>query len=396
MGTKKIPSIRFDKFSGEWSERRLGDVLQYEQPGNYLVQSTEYNDMYDIPVLTAGQTFILGFTDEEEGIKVASKENPVIIFDDFMTSSHYVEFPFKVKSSAMKFLTLKDNRQDDLYFAYLVLNNMGYNVQSHERHWISKFSDFKVLMPQKEEQKMISNYFHSLEELISFQKDKYEKLQKIKLALLDTMFVHDVSERFPRIRLGDEDYEWESITLGDAVSPYTEYIVTPTDGYVRLGIRSHMNGTFYEYVAPKKRLGEKRLQRVKKDNLIVNIVFAWEHAIAITTDKDEGKMVSHRFPQFSFNNNMYPRFFHYALSDEKFRQHLWLASPSGAGRNKTLRIDEMLQYKMRVPKYKEQIEIANYLDAIDNLIQLYEERLQKLISLKKGCINGMLIGGYKQ
>lgn len=152
-----------------------------------------------------------------------------------------------------------------------------------------------------------------------------------------------------------------------------------------------MKGTFYEYVAPSKKLGEKRLQRVKRDNFIVNIVFAWEHAIAVTTEEDEGKLVSHRFPQFSFNDGMHPRFFHYALNDERFRHHLWLASPSGAGRNKTLRIDEMMEYELRVPEYEEQKKIADLLTSLDELIDLYQSRISKLQNIKAACLQGMFL-----
>lgn len=181
------------------------------------------------------------------------------------------------------------------------------------------------------------------------------------------------------------------MSLRDIVTPYTDYLPTPTDGYTRLGIRSHMKGTFYDYVAPSKKLGEKRLQRVKRDNLIVNIVFAWEHAVAITTEEDEGKLVSHRFPQFSFNAGMYPIFFRYALSDPRFRHHLFLASPSGAGRNKTLRIDEMMDYQLRVPEYEEQKKIAGCLQTVDELIELYEMELEKIRNVKSACLQGMFV-----
>ena len=185
--------------------------------------------------------------------------------------------------------------------------------------------------------------------------------------------------------------DWSMRSLYSIITPYTDYLPTPTDGYTRLGIRSHMKGTFYEYVAPSKQLGEKRLQRVKRNNFIVNIVFAWEHAIAVTTEEDEGKLVSHRFPQFSFNEGMYPRFFHYALSDERFRHHLWLASPSGAGRNKTLRIDEMMEYELRVPEYEEQKKIADFLTSLDELIELYDCQIAKLQNIKAACLQGMFV-----
>ena len=83
----------------------IENITSFEQPTKYIVKSTDYNDDFDVPVLTAGQTFILGYTNEEVGLYPASKENPVIIFDDFTGAFKWVDFPFKVKSSAMKMIT---------------------------------------------------------------------------------------------------------------------------------------------------------------------------------------------------------------------------------------------------------------------------------------------------
>ena len=99
---ERIPKRRFPDFEGEWEGKKLEELLDYEQPTKYIVNSTQYNDSFKIPVLTAGQSFILGYTNEEHGIRIADKNNPVIIFDDFTTSSHLVDFSFKIKSSAMK------------------------------------------------------------------------------------------------------------------------------------------------------------------------------------------------------------------------------------------------------------------------------------------------------
>ena len=92
---------------------KLGDVLLYEQPTKYIVESTDYSNEYKIPVLTAGQSFILGYTNETENIYT---DVPVIIFDDFTTSVQYVDFPFKVKSSAMKILTANNANLKYLYY----------------------------------------------------------------------------------------------------------------------------------------------------------------------------------------------------------------------------------------------------------------------------------------
>ena len=89
--------------------RKIGEITNYEQPSRYIVKSTDYNDDFSIPVLTAGQTFILGYTNETEGIYHATKNNPVIIFDDFTGAFKWVDFSFKVKSSAMKMITTKED-----------------------------------------------------------------------------------------------------------------------------------------------------------------------------------------------------------------------------------------------------------------------------------------------
>ena len=185
---RKVPKIRFPGFTDDWEQRKLGEILKYEQPTNYIVKDTDYNDDFGIPVLTAGQSFILGYTHEKNGIKNADKNNPVIIFDDFTTSSHYVDFPFKVKSSAMKLLTL-NQKNDDFYFMYNVLKNLNYNPQGHERHWISKFSEFKVFIPNKLEQEKIGTFLKELDHLITLQQRKLDHLKEQKKGLLQQMFV---------------------------------------------------------------------------------------------------------------------------------------------------------------------------------------------------------------
>ncbi|MCM1357437.1 MAG: restriction endonuclease subunit S, partial [Prevotella sp.] len=99
---------------------KIGDVVNYEQPAKYIVKSTDYSDKFDIPVLTAGQTFILGYTDEKNNIYRATKENPVIIFDDFTGAFKWVDFPFKVKSSAMKILTADEDKTFIRYIFHIM------------------------------------------------------------------------------------------------------------------------------------------------------------------------------------------------------------------------------------------------------------------------------------
>ncbi len=182
---EKSPKLRFKGFSGEWEEKRLGDCLDYLQPTKYLVKSTAYSDDYNIPVLTAGKTFILGYTNESDGI--FKKDLPVIIFDDFTTATKFVNFPFKVKSSAIKILFAKKNI--NIKFMYELMQTIQYEVGNHERHWISIFSLLKVYVPMPNEQQKIANTLSSLDNLIEAQEKKIEALKKHKKGLMQQMFV---------------------------------------------------------------------------------------------------------------------------------------------------------------------------------------------------------------
>ena len=144
-----------------WAEDTLGNILVYEQPTQYIVESTNYSDAYKTPVLTAGKSFILGYTKEETGI---FNKLPVIIFDDFTTSSKYVDFPFKVKSSAMKILNC--NPEMNIKFYYYLLQSLDYDASTHKRYWISEFAPMTVPVPPKEEQDKIVEKVEQLLNLI--------------------------------------------------------------------------------------------------------------------------------------------------------------------------------------------------------------------------------------
>ena len=157
----------------EWKEYSLEDLLSYEQPTPYIVESTEYDDSFETPVLTAGSSFILGYTDETDGIY---NQVPVIIFDDFTTASKYVNFPFKVKSSAMKILTA--NKELVLpKFIYYRMQTINFEHSTHKRYWIQQYSKIKVEIPSLSEQKRIVN---KIEELFSELDSAVETLKKTK------------------------------------------------------------------------------------------------------------------------------------------------------------------------------------------------------------------------
>ncbi len=135
--------------------RKLGEVLEYDQPNQYCVTSKEFDKSYPTPVLTAGKTFILGYTNEKDNIYQAGKNAPVIIFDDFTTATQWVDFPFKVKSSAMKILFSK-NPTINIRFIFFYMQTIPYNISGeHARQWISRYSQLEVPIPPLEIQQEI-------------------------------------------------------------------------------------------------------------------------------------------------------------------------------------------------------------------------------------------------
>lgn len=133
----------------------LGELLVYQQPTPFLVSSKDYDPSYPTPVLTAGATFLLGYSSETHGVYAASTDDPVIIFDDFTTASKWVDFPFKLKSSAAKILTAADPSVADIRFLYFLMQTIKYQVGSHARHWIAVYSKMPVCSPPLEVQREI-------------------------------------------------------------------------------------------------------------------------------------------------------------------------------------------------------------------------------------------------
>ena len=153
----------FKNVDGE--RRKLNEVLDYIQPSKYIVSNTEYSNEYNTPVLTAGLSFVLGYTNETSGIYNATKDSPVIIFDDFTTSNHWVDFNFKVKSSAMKLLIPKTD--DNFRYIYYAIKNIKYIPKEHSRQWIQTYSNFEIIVPSIKEQNHLVNILDKFDKLVN-------------------------------------------------------------------------------------------------------------------------------------------------------------------------------------------------------------------------------------
>jgi type I restriction enzyme S subunit len=182
-GKKRLLDDSGKPFVDEWKRVELGKLLDYKQPTPYLVKSTEYSNEYPTPVLTAGKTFILGYSNEDFGI--FSEELPAIIFDDFTTASKFVDFPFKAKSSAMKILVAKEGVS--IKYIYEAMQVLNHPVGGHQRHWISIFTNLVIGLPSPEEQQKIAAVLINADKEIQLLEQQLADLKQEKTALMQQL-----------------------------------------------------------------------------------------------------------------------------------------------------------------------------------------------------------------
>lgn len=162
-----------------WHVVKIKDVLSYERPDKYIVKSTKYKDSDGIPVLTANKSFILGYTEEDFGVY---EDVPVIIFDDFTTDCKYVDFPFKVKSSAIKILKAKNNTVN-LRYIFEVMKLIDFPVGNHKRYYISQYQEQEITIPNKTEQDRIMNVLEKVDSKLENINLIYKETEKLKRGL---------------------------------------------------------------------------------------------------------------------------------------------------------------------------------------------------------------------
>lgn len=177
---------RLQGFTDEWKTTKLGEVFNYEQPNNYIVKNNDY-EKYGIPVLTANKSFILGYTNENFGIY---KNIPVIIFDDFTTDKKYINFPFKIKSSAIKILSAKSG--NNIKFLYEFMTMIKFSPQDHKRYYISTYQHIEICIPTLTEQEAIADILSSADEEIELLNKQLELYTEQKKGLMQNLLTGKV------------------------------------------------------------------------------------------------------------------------------------------------------------------------------------------------------------
>lgn len=373
--------------------KKLGDLLDYEQPTKYIVESTEYDNSYDIPVLTAGQTFILGYTNEKFGIYKANQKEPAIIFDDFTTSFHWVDFEFKIKSSAMKMLRPKKNFNGSFRYIYYAMKCIKYEVVDHTRQWISKYSQFEIPFPPLVVQEEIVNildtltsYSAELQAELQARKEQYEYYRnkllifnKSSTQCVTWMKMSDIGafvrgKRFVRTDIVNEGVP--CIHYGDI---YTYYGLYATQS----------KGKLKKELAPKMRYAHKHDVVIvaageNKEDIGIGVAWLGEKPAAVHD------------ACFIFRSDLYPQYVSHYLRSTYY--HKQIVKYVSEGKICSISAKGLGNAIIPIPTYEEQVRIATILNKFDLLIsdlaqglpaeiaavqEQYEYYRNKLLSFQK-------------
>lgn len=346
--------------------KKLDDILDYEQPTQYIVKSTEYDDSYQTPVLTAGQTFILGYTNEDSGIYKANKDTPTIIFDDFTTSFHWVDFDFKVKSSAMKMLRPKSTFDGSFRYVFYAMECIHFEAVNHTRHWISKYSQFGIPLPPPKVQEEIvkildrfAEYAAELQAELQARQEQYEYYRNKLLTFneingggMQSVIWMKMSEigtfirgkRFVRTDIVNDGVP--CIHYGDMYTHYGLY-ATKSKGMLRNELASKMR------YAQK---GDIVIVAAGENKEDIGIGLAWLG--------DEPAAVHDAC--FIFKSDLYPQYVsHYLRSNYYHKQIVKYVSE---GKICSISAKGLGNAIIPIPPYEEQVRIATLLNKFDALV----------------------------
>jgi type I restriction enzyme, S subunit len=265
----------------------------------------------------------------------------------------------------------------------------------------SDLATLKLPLPPLPEQKAIAHILSLMDTAINKNNLLIAKKELQKKWLMQQLlsgkrrikkFVEN--EQYQKTSLGELPVDWKLNSIQNILNPVRKaFIPEQNELYQQIGIRSHTKGLFYKEKVTGATLGDKSVFWIEPDCFIVNIVFAWEHAIAKTTEKEIGMIASHRFPMFKPKKGVLDLdYLLYYFKSLRGKHLLGLASPGGAGRNKTLGQSEFVKLQIPVPSPKEQTAIAQVLQAADKEIQLLKTKTEKLREQKKGMMQVLLTG----
>lgn len=379
--------------SDKWTEYELGELLSYEQPTPYIVESTDYDDKYDIPVLTAGKSFLLGYTNEEYGIY---DRLPVIIFDDFTTASQYVNFKFKVKSSAMKIL--QPNTELVLpKFIYYRMQIIQFDHSTHKRYWIQQYSKIKVSVPPLDLQKKIVK---KIEEMLSQLDDGVETLNKTK-EQLKVYRQAVLKEAF--------DGPYEKVSLSDISSIINGYafkskLYSNTGEYVVVKIgnvkqfKFDFSRDFTKTTECTEQIVDKYL--LKDGDCVITLTGSRgkrDYGFVVMIDGQRNFLLNQRVAALRFNKEKaLPEYFQYYLSSPDYRNQFFSYETGNVGQG-NVGIKALYEPIVVCPDIETQkqivTEIERKMSVCDSIEQTIEMTIQQANALRQSILKKAFEGG---
>ncbi|EOH7147690.1 restriction endonuclease subunit S [Campylobacter coli] len=387
MNKKKeiVPKLRFPKYvnSEQWISIELSSLLDYERPDLYIVESDNYKNE-GIPVLTANKSFILGYTDEKNNIY---SRVPAIIFDDFTTEKKYVDFPFKVKSSAIKILKPKGNNV--LKFIFELMNTINFEAKEHKRYYISTYQKLFVCVPKDvKEQQKIADCLSSIDELIDAESRKLKALEKYKKGLMQKLFPAEGKNipewRFPEFQ-GCGEWKYEEIgNIGEVITGKTPSTSNAAlwDGDIQFVTPTDITENKYQHHTQRTVVKTPKMKVLPKCTILYTCIASIGKMALSLYPCITNQQINSIVPKSFYNNE----FIYYSLLQKTFLIKAGFA-------NSTLPIINKTDFsKIQIPVIldkKEQQKIADCLSEIDTIITEQSNKVEQLKIHKKGLMQGL-------
>lgn len=336
---------------------KLKDILTYEQPTKYIVSSTDYNDKYSTPVLTPGLSFILGYTNETDGIYEASKK-PIILFDDFTTASRYVDFDFKVKSSAVKML-YSTSKDINLKYVYYAMQSLEQDTSIHKRYWISTFSELEIPLPAIETQNKI---VEKMDYVISIIEEKTNQLNDLNNYLSSKFY-----EIFKEGKSADNYVRLGNLCEFSNGKAHEKYVVDDMSGKYILVNAKYISSDGESY----KTVNEQLTPLLKNDITMVMSDVPNGKALAkcFLVDEDNKYSLNQRICSLR-TTKINPTYLYKYLN----RNDYFLDFDDGQGQT-NLRKDDILNCPVLIPTVEEQHEYEKIEKEINSIIKEVKESI---------------------
>ncbi|MDM8564933.1 restriction endonuclease subunit S [Candidatus Halobeggiatoa sp. HSG11] len=407
MNKKNIPELRFPEFDGEWESKKLGEVAERittknkENNKNVLTISAQYGlinqlNFFNKSVSAKDLTgyYVLSKNDFAYN-KSYSNGYPMgafkrlTLYEKGVVSTLYICFRNKpCFSNEFAEHCFASGKQDKEIYKVAQEGARNHGLLNIV---VNDFFGINLTIPSLPEQTKIANFLTVVDKKISQLKQKKALLKEYKKGMMQKIFSQKI--RF-KDENGEDFAEWKLYPVKKILNKYSNPVkVEPDKHYSQIGIRSHGKGIFYKEPVSGLSLGNKRVFWIKENRLILNIVFAWERAISKTTKNEIGMIASHRFPMYEPAIGLLNLdFILYLFLTPRGKLYLELASPGGAGRNKTLGQAQFEKLKISLPPIEEQTKIANFLTKLDEKINTVDSQIKKTELWKKGLLQRMFCG----